>query len=55
MSTLPYRRVLLKLSGEVLMGEKSFGIDPERVTQLAQDVQQVYETPIQILSRKNSV
>ena len=48
MSVLPYRRVLLKLSGEVLMGEKSFGIDPERVRQLAQDIQQVYEQGVEI-------
>ena len=48
MSVLPYRRVLLKLSGEVLMGEKSFGLDPERVRQLAEDIKQVYDQGIQI-------
>jgi uridylate kinase len=32
MSTLAYRRVLLKLSGEALMGELDYGTDPERVS-----------------------
>ncbi|MCP4923316.1 MAG: UMP kinase [bacterium] len=48
MSVPPYRRVLLKLSGEVLMGEQSFGIDPERVRQLAQDIKQVYDQGTQV-------
>jgi uridylate kinase len=33
-----YKRVLLKLSGEALMGDQQFGVDPEVATQLAQDV-----------------
>ena len=33
-----YRRVLLKLSGEALMGEQQFGIDPAVATQIAKDV-----------------
>ena len=32
------KRVLLKLSGEVLMGEQQFGIDPATVASLAQEV-----------------
>ena len=34
----PYRRVLLKVSGEALMGEGSFGLDPETVNRIAADV-----------------
>ncbi len=36
-----YRRVLLKLSGEALMGEKSYGIDPAITTQIAYDVKEI--------------
>ncbi len=34
-----YRRVLLKLSGEALMGERSYGIDPEVVRSIASQIQ----------------
>ena len=33
-----YKRVLLKLSGEALMGEQQFGVDPDVVTRIARDV-----------------
>ena len=33
-----YKRVLLKLSGEALMGEQGYGIDPEIVQAIAKDV-----------------
>jgi uridylate kinase len=33
-----YKRILLKLSGEALMGEQTYGIDPAVATQIAQDV-----------------
>lgn len=33
-----YQRVLLKLSGEALMGEQGYGIDPEIVKAIASDV-----------------
>ena len=36
--TLTYRRVLLKLSGEALMGEQPYGIDPAVAAQIARDV-----------------
>ncbi|MEE8660055.1 hypothetical protein CGLAMM_01710 [Acetobacteraceae bacterium EV16G] len=39
--TLPYRRVLLKVSGEALMGDGSFGIDPTVVKTIAADVAEV--------------
>lgn len=38
MSGLAYRRVLLKLSGEALMGDAGFGIDPAVLSRLADDV-----------------
>lgn len=35
---MKYKRILLKLSGEALMGDKQFGIDPVRIRQYAKDV-----------------
>jgi uridylate kinase len=43
-----YGRILLKLSGEVLAGDASFGIDPERVKALAAEVAEVTQTGVQI-------
>jgi uridylate kinase len=37
----PYRRILLKLSGEALMGDKPYGIDPAVTAQIAADVQEI--------------
>ena len=41
MSELKYKRVLLKLSGEALAGEKGFGIDPETVSHICREVAEV--------------
>jgi uridylate kinase len=43
-----YDRILLKLSGEVLAGQGSFGIDPERVKAMADEVAEVARTGVQI-------
>jgi uridylate kinase len=43
-----YKRILLKLSGEVLMGEQSFGIDPAFVSELAQEIRTAQETGLEI-------
>ena len=43
-----YERILLKLSGEVLAGAGSFGIDGERVRQLAVEVAEVARTGVQL-------
>jgi uridylate kinase len=43
-----YGRILLKLSGEVLAGDTSFGIDPERVKALAAEVTEVAQSGVQI-------
>ena len=42
-----YRRVLLKLSGEALMGEQPFGIDPGVTTQIAKAVAEIQELGVQ--------
>jgi uridylate kinase len=36
-----YKRILLKLSGEALMGEQTYGIDPAVATQIAQDIKEI--------------
>lgn len=43
-----YRRVLLKLSGEALMGSLGFGIDPEVVRNIARQVQAVAQNGVQV-------
>ena len=42
-----YRRILLKLSGEALMGDQKFGIAPEVVARLADEVEEVYRLGVQ--------
>jgi uridylate kinase len=43
-----YHRILLKLSGEALMGGQGFGIDPAVATRIAQEVHEVHELGVQI-------
>lgn len=43
-----YKRVLLKMSGEVLMGSKEFGLDPDTVERIAQDVKSVVDSGVQL-------
>jgi uridylate kinase len=42
-----YRRVLLKLSGEALMGEQPFGIDPGVTTQIAKEIAEIQQLGVQ--------
>ncbi|MBP1633787.1 MAG: pyrH [Acidobacteria bacterium] len=46
--TPAYRRILLKLSGEALMGEQKFGIDPEVAAQIARDVAGVQRMGVEV-------
>ncbi len=48
MANLKYQRILLKLSGEALMGEQDFGIDPKVVEGIAKDVKQLVDKGVQI-------
>lgn len=48
MSSPAYTRVLLKLSGEALMGEQPFGIDPLVATQIAREIGEVQSMGVQI-------
>lgn len=45
---MAYKRILLKLSGESLMGDKQYGIDNNQVLQYAQDIKAVYDKGIEI-------
>ena len=47
---MTYKRVLLKLSGEALMGEKPYGIDPAIVQSIAEDVSKVVATTFETSS-----
>ena len=38
-----YSRILLKLSGEILAGDKGFGIDPEKASYLANEIKSIYD------------
>ena len=52
MSNLPnelkYRRVLLKLSGEALMGEETYGIDPKVIDRLAAEISELTKIDVEI-------
>ena len=48
MSSPRFKRILLKLSGEVLMGNQQFGIDPEFVAELAREVKAAKDTGLEI-------
>ena len=43
-----YKRILLKLSGEALMGGRQYGIDPERLSEYAKDIKEAIGQGIQI-------
>jgi uridylate kinase len=45
---MKYKRILLKLSGESLMGDRQYGIDNKQVLQYAQDIKAVHDKGIEI-------
>jgi uridylate kinase len=45
---MKYKRILLKLSGEALMGNKQFGIDNERLSQYANQIKEIAEMGVQV-------
>ncbi|MEP7171025.1 MAG: UMP kinase [Bacteroidota bacterium] len=45
---MKYKRILLKLSGEALMGEKQFGIDNDRLLQYAVEIKSVVDKKVQV-------
>ncbi|MDC6387374.1 UMP kinase [Maribacter sp. PR1] len=45
---MQYKRILLKLSGEALMGDKQYGIDPKRLDEYADEIKKVVDKGIQV-------
>ena len=45
---MQYKRVLLKLSGEALMGNRQYGIDPERLAEYAEEVKSVTNQGVEV-------
>ncbi|PKG50006.1 MULTISPECIES: UMP kinase [Olleya] len=45
---MKYKRILLKLSGEALMGNRQYGIDPERLSEYAQEIKAVTEKGVEV-------
>lgn len=45
---MKYKRILLKLSGEALMGTRQYGIDPERLAEYAQDIKAITDQGVEV-------
>ena len=45
---MKYKRILLKLSGEALMGNRQYGIDPKRLAEYAQDIKEITDLGVQV-------
>ena len=45
---MQYKRILLKLSGEALMGDKQYGIDSNRLSEYADEIKEVVEMGIEV-------
>ncbi|CAM3334622.1 UMP kinase [Flavobacterium longum] len=45
---MKYKRILLKLSGEALMGERQYGIDPARLAEYAADIKEIHDQGVEI-------
>lgn len=45
---MKYKRILLKLSGEALLGNKEFGIDPVRLSEYAEEIKSIVNEKVQV-------
>jgi len=45
---MPYKRILLKLSGEALMGNRTHGVDPERIKAYCKEIRELVKTGVEI-------
>jgi len=45
---MKYKRILLKLSGEALMGERQYGIDPKRLSEYADEIKKIHDKGVEI-------
>lgn len=45
---MKYKRILLKLSGEALMGDNQYGIDPKRLSEYAQEIKKIVDLGVEV-------
>lgn len=45
---MKYKRILLKLSGEALMGDRQYGIDPKRLAEYAEEIKEIHNQGVEI-------
>ncbi|MBC5838447.1 UMP kinase [Flavobacterium muglaense] len=45
---MKYKRILLKLSGEALMGDRQYGIDPVRLAEYAEEIKKIHDKGVEI-------
>lgn len=48
MASPKYKRILLKVSGEALMGKQAYGLDPDKLEEVSKDVKRVVEAGVQL-------
>ncbi len=49
MTTPHFKRILLKLGGESLLGEREYGIDPQAAKEVAQEIKSIHDTGTQVI------
>ena len=47
-NNLKYKKILLKISGEALLGDQEFGIDPKPVEMIAEEIKKAHDLGVQI-------
>jgi uridylate kinase len=47
-ASLPYRRILLKLSGEALAGEQGYGVDPSVIQSISEQIVEIHKLDIEV-------
>ncbi len=47
MAELPYKRIMVKISGEALMGNQKYGLDPPTVERVAREIRQIHELGVE--------
>ena len=45
---MEYKRILLKLSGEALMGDRQYGIDPKRLSEYAEEIMKIKDLGVEV-------
>jgi len=48
MISYPYRRLLLKMSGEILAGKQGYGLDPDTLSELAETIKYLYQQDLEL-------